>query len=463
MTLIDLEGNVMAAGRPFTGTNLADRKHVQEALKRKDFAVGEYIITRVGAAVPAFAFAYPVLDTEGKPKGVLTMAIKLADHSRFRDLLNLPEKSFLAVTDHQGIRLFYYPAQEDTNPIGKPIQAKAWERASQVQKPGIFIGAGSDGRRRIIAFEPIRLNPEESPYLYVWAGIPEANILAPVNADLTRNLRLILLAMALSLVIAWLVGKKTFIAPIQDLVALTKKFSQGEIGARSNVSNQSGELGELRKAFHDMAASLTVSQRTLRENEALFRLLMDSLDELVYVADMNTYEILFANKHMKKQFGDVTGKICWQSLQQGQSGPCPFCTNRYLLDAEGGPAGVYSWEFQNSVTGQWLFMHDRAIEWIDGRIVRLQVATDISNRKKTEEERELLIAQLQKALTEIKTLSGLLPICASCKMIRDDEGYWNQIESYIQKHSEAEFSHGICPQCARKLYPEFTDEDGNIL
>ncbi len=63
--------------------------------------------------------------------------------------------------------------------------------------------------------------------------------------------------------------------------------------------------------------------------------------------------------------------------------------------------------------------------------------------------------QLQQALSEIKTLSGLLPICASCKKIRDDNGYWNQIESYIAKHTDAEFTHGICPECAKKLYPDY--------
>jgi hypothetical protein len=62
--------------------------------------------------------------------------------------------------------------------------------------------------------------------------------------------------------------------------------------------------------------------------------------------------------------------------------------------------------------------------------------------------------ELQEALTKVKTLSGLLPICASCKKIRDDQGYWQQVEEYIQKHSEAEFTHGICPDCVKKLYPE---------
>jgi len=68
-------------------------------------------------------------------------------------------------------------------------------------------------------------------------------------------------------------------------------------------------------------------------------------------------------------------------------------------------------------------------------------------------ERQHLIAELRKALSEVKNLSGLLPICASCKKIRDDRGYWNQVEAYIQKHSEAQFTHSVCPECAQKLYP----------
>jgi len=79
---------------------------------------------------------------------------------------------------------------------------------------------------------------------------------------------------------------------------------------------------------------------------------------------------------------------------------------------------------------------------------------DITERKKLEDEKAKLIEQLQSSLEKVKLLSGLIPICASCKKIRDDKGYWNQIESYIRNHSEAEFSHGICPECAHKLYPD---------
>jgi FixJ family two-component response regulator len=83
------------------------------------------------------------------------------------------------------------------------------------------------------------------------------------------------------------------------------------------------------------------------------------------------------------------------------------------------------------------------------------LTAEVAQRKRAEEEREKLIRQLQAALAEVKTLSGLLPICASCKKIRDDKGYWSQIEEYIRRHSDAEFTHGLCPDCAEKLYPQF--------
>jgi hypothetical protein len=85
----------------------------------------------------------------------------------------------------------------------------------------------------------------------------------------------------------------------------------------------------------------------------------------------------------------------------------------------------------------------------------MKAKNEIIQRKKAEEQRNQLISDLQKSLAEVKTLSGLLPICSHCKNIRDDKGCWRQIESYIHEHSEADFSHSICPDCAKKLYPDF--------
>lgn len=95
---------------------------------------------------------------------------------------------------------------------------------------------------------------------------------------------------------------------------------------------------------------------------------------------------------------------------------------------------------------------------VGGNLLICSIVHDISVRRRVEQEKEILIEELQGAIKEIKTLRGILPICAHCKKIRDDSGYWNQIESYINQHSEASFSHGICPSCIEKLYPDIAPE-----
>jgi PAS domain S-box-containing protein len=87
------------------------------------------------------------------------------------------------------------------------------------------------------------------------------------------------------------------------------------------------------------------------------------------------------------------------------------------------------------------------------------ISHDITEQKLAAVEREKLIKELQSALADVKTLSGLVPICASCKKIRDDKGFWTQIEAYIQDRTPAHFSHGICPDCAKILYPEYKPKE----
>ena len=82
------------------------------------------------------------------------------------------------------------------------------------------------------------------------------------------------------------------------------------------------------------------------------------------------------------------------------------------------------------------------------------IAKNITERKRVEKEREDLIQSLQSALQQVRILSGMLPICAYCKKVRDDDGYWTQLEGYIRDHSMAEFTHGICPDCKKAFFPE---------
>lgn len=128
------------------------------------------------------------------------------------------------------------------------------------------------------------------------------------------------------------------------------------------------------------------AESRVAQSEERLRLILDSLDALVYVADMETYELLFMNKYGRDIWGEPAGRRCWQVLQTDQTGPCSFCTNNRLLAADGAPTGVYAWEFQNTKNQHWYDCRDQAIPWTDGRLVRMEIATDITRRKQAEQE-----------------------------------------------------------------------------
>ncbi|MBW2000612.1 MAG: PAS domain S-box protein [Deltaproteobacteria bacterium] len=110
--------------------------------------------------------------------------------------------------------------------------------------------------------------------------------------------------------------------------------------------------------------------------------IFDSIDEAIYVSDPDTYEVLYANMALKKEFGQVIGLKCHEAFQSSPS-PCPFCTNRHIFGQNQGK--TYIWEFRNSRNGRWYRCMDRAITWPDGRVVRYEMAIDITDRKEMEE------------------------------------------------------------------------------
>lgn len=133
---------------------------------------------------------------------------------------------------------------------------------------------------------------------------------------------------------------------------------------------------------------------------------LDSLDALVYVADMDTHELLFLNAYGREKWGEPGARKCWQVLQKGQTGPCAFCTNPLLVDEQGVPIGVHRWEFRNTLTGRWYQCRDQATRWPDGHLVRIEIATDISDIKDLQD--QLTQAQRQaEQLANEDALTGL--------------------------------------------------------
>lgn len=132
-----------------------------------------------------------------------------------------------------------------------------------------------------------------------------------------------------------------------------------------------------------------------------------------------------------------------------------FQSWREKLERDGAVTSIESRIKSASGEDRWIEIHAKAVRDLETNEICYEGSVeDISTRKQEDSERERLIGELQRALGQVNSLAGLLPICSSCKKIRDSVGHWNMLESYIEKHSQAHFTHSFCPDCARRLYPE---------
>jgi two-component system cell cycle sensor histidine kinase/response regulator CckA len=173
------------------------------------------------------------------------------------------------------------------------------------------------------------------------------------------------------------------------------------------ILDEDGNLFRIIEHLRDISREKKAEINLKEAHERLITIL-NSIEAHIYVADMNSYEILFMNKKMIEDFdADFVGKKCYEAFRD-EGNPCSICTNHLLLDENNKPTGVHSWQGRNPITNQWYMNFDRAINWVDGRIARIQIAMDITEAKQNEEERKRMEQQLQQAqkLEAIGTLAG---------------------------------------------------------
>jgi PAS domain S-box-containing protein len=203
------------------------------------------------------------------------------------------------------------------------------------------------------------------------------------------------------------------------------------------------------------------NRRHAEERLKLFSQAVEEAMDGIQITDLDGY-IVYSNKAVQEIYGFSFDEFIGKHVNE--------------LNADPGFAQeviIPSIRATGRWSGELMVIHKEGREfpiWLSASMVKgerdqpvamVGVIKDMTRRKEAEKERESLISELQAALAKIKTLTGLLPICAWCKKVHDDKGYWKKVETYVEEHSEALFTHGICPDCLKKVSPEMYEELAN--
>ncbi|MBU1739931.1 MAG: PAS domain S-box protein, partial [Proteobacteria bacterium] len=199
-------------------------------------------------------------------------------------------------------------------------------------------------------------------------------------------------------------------------------------------------------------------EEQLKTSEQKFAAAFKSSPAIVSLSSLDEGRFLDVNKNFLKVLGYTREEVIGRTSAELAIWAHPGDRQRVLAAMTEGEVRDIEVQIRTKSGDVRDFSWSAGIVQMEGGQALLTSAVDVTDRKRTQRERDRLIVELQEALERVKTLRGLIPICAQCKKIRDDQGYWHQVETYVRDHSEAEFSHGICPDCMTKLYPEHRND-----
>ena len=269
---------------------------------------------------------------------------------------------------------------------------------------------------------------------------------------------------------------------IRNLLRVTTRVTSGEIDTHVE-SDRVDELGQLGLSFNKMIERIQTSIKDLEQaqqvaveekekaeaylNTAMVAFLVLDPDERILSANPHCLKIIeYEEKEIIGQQFSLIRRPSDSSEERFRPSDCgyppsvvtdtPFETD---LLSKNGEIRIMEWRSTP--------LYDPHKNWVGMLLSGIDITEKKKNEAELERHREHLeelveirTSALQEAMENIKTLKGIIPICASCKKIRDDQGYWNQLESYVAEHSEADFSHSICPECIKRLYPDLSLHQG---
>lgn len=296
------DGNMFAASLPFKqgAVDLSDRKHIQDALRTREFSVGEYMTGRVSSA-QSLNYALPVLDTQNRVTAILVSGFNLHEFRNSVRAVGVPEGYSVTISDWKGIRFYRLPETLDARP-GMPIGVAVAQNSDE----GMFEKASVDGAERIFVFRKLRLRKDAPPYMYIVVGVPKAAILQKANVQMLKNLSILGLAALMAMLLATVSGDFLLVRPIGRLVAATKNLAKGKRYTRTGLRHSGDELGQLAKSFDEMAVLLDQRLREIEQRDARFRDLAGAIREVFWMLDLSTGQMLYVSP----AYEELSGVSC---------------------------------------------------------------------------------------------------------------------------------------------------------
>ena len=183
--------------------------------------------------------------------------------------------------------------------------------------------------------------------------------------------------------------------------------------------------------------------------------LLDVIGDGVRIVDTE-FRIIFENEVHRKLLGSHAGEYCYRAYQKRDT----VCENCIVeMSFKDGKTHKQTRSAVSEAGLKYVEVTSSTLLGPNGKVLAgVEIVRDVTERKQMEEEKEKLISELQEALNSIKVLRGMIPICAWCRKVRDDKGYWKRVEKYIEEHSNASFTHSICPGCLQKEDPATFEE-----
>ncbi|MBI4590697.1 MAG: PAS domain S-box protein, partial [Candidatus Rokubacteria bacterium] len=343
------------------------------------------------------ALLQPAVDEAGIVRAVLIVGLDLDRLSQLLGRVEMPPGTTLGVVDQNGLLLARSPEPEKW--VGKPAPDAVLEAIRTQHREGTTEGTGEDGVARLYAFTPLSAKVGGSIWMY--AGIPKGSVFAESNRDLTRNVLGLGLVGVLALGVAWGVGTRSIVRPVDALVRAAERLGAGDPSARSGLPHDPGSLGRLARAFDEMAMELERQSAELQEAEAQYRALFESNPHPMWVYDLDTLRFLAVNDAAISHYGYSREEFLAMTLKDIRP---PEDVQALLEKVSRVADGL-------DVGGIWRHRKkDGAIIEVEitgngltfgGRRARVVLANDVTERKRVEEQRRIQSAALEAAASGI--------------------------------------------------------------